>query len=415
MSVYVVAAQNGVVVLGSDSRVWDELTDRPLGDTRKILQIGRGCFMMAAGLGGVAERIASGLADASDDLRLLATDVERGAESELREFVSSRFRFSGRAEFLERLVAAEEPLLILILVGQLDGLPGYARLMFMASDFMTPETSAPRRLFVSSARNVAYVSCMPGVVALALISDPRTWQGGLADGVKKILAAEIERSRFSGGPQQLVVLDGSSGRWLVEQDNVFAGNSSLVTQKAIKTYVDAHSSGALVLLEQHTASSSASLDFTSWYSSSYDEYVIELVKVLPATNSSILGLRFSTDGGSSYDASAIWDRVYQQAYVNGHNEGGLAGETAFYFSGAASNDATYAGVRGCVRIYDPAAAVYCMCEAQGTCKAADVNAFMRGLYAGVYKSASGGINAFRILFSSGNIASGVIRVYGIAK
>ena len=36
------------------------------------------------------------------------------------------------------------------------------------------------------------------------------------------------------------------------------------------------SAGALVLLEQHTASSSATLDFTTCITSTYDEYVIEM-------------------------------------------------------------------------------------------------------------------------------------------
>ena len=58
-------------------------------------------------------------------------------------------------------------------------------------------------------------------------------------------------------------------------------------------------SNGLVLLEQHTASSSATLDFTASITSAYDDYLIELVNVVPATNTVDLYMRVSTDGGST--------------------------------------------------------------------------------------------------------------------
>ena len=54
--------------------------------------------------------------------------------------------------------------------------------------------------------------------------------------------------------------------------------------------------GALVLLEQQTASSSATLDFTSWQSSSYD-YSIEFLHVLPASSGQEFGSASQRTGG----------------------------------------------------------------------------------------------------------------------
>src|SRR5690348_10915535 len=65
--------------------------------------------------------------------------------------------------------------------------------------------------------------------------------------------------------------------------------------------------GAMTLLEQHTASSSASLNFTTCLSSTYDTYQIFLDQLLPATNTANVLLRVSTNGGSSYDSGSHYD------------------------------------------------------------------------------------------------------------
>ena len=51
-----------------------------------------------------------------------------------------------------------------------------------------------------------------------------------------------------------------------------------------------------VLLEQHTANNTnQALGFTSWYSSAYDEYIIEIVNLIPASDCNI-GFQASTNG-----------------------------------------------------------------------------------------------------------------------
>ena len=65
--------------------------------------------------------------------------------------------------------------------------------------------------------------------------------------------------------------------------------------------------GALVLLEEHTASSSASLDFTASFSATYDDYLIEIIGLNAGTNQAQPWIRFSTNGGSTWDASSIYD------------------------------------------------------------------------------------------------------------
>jgi len=56
----------------------------------------------------------------------------------------------------------------------------------------------------------------------------------------------------------------------------------------------------LVLITSTTASSSASISFTTGISSNFSTYMAKIRNFTPATNASTLRLTFSTDGGGSY-------------------------------------------------------------------------------------------------------------------
>ena len=84
-----------------------------------------------------------------------------------------------------------------------------------------------------------------------------------------------------------------------------------------------------MLLEQHTASNSATLDFTACISSAYDEYRIEFVALVPATNNVDLWLLVSTDGGSTFDStSGHYDwATMRWIYTGGASSAGNGGDT----------------------------------------------------------------------------------------
>ena len=176
----------------------------------------------------------------------------------------------------------------------------------------------------------------------------------------------------------------------------------------------ASASGALVLLEQHSASSSAELDFTAWYSSSYDEYQIEIINLVPATNGVTLELQC---GNGSYDTGANYQTVGYEAFPSGATYIGGTGATSMKISGgqAITNTASNGGVVGRFTLYSPASTsakkmlhgqVYFIEQSTGTqC------IIMQG---GNYAVTGTAITYFRLLMSSGNIASGTVRVYGVA-
>ncbi len=168
-----------------------------------------------------------------------------------------------------------------------------------------------------------------------------------------------------------------------------------------------------VLLEQHTASSSSALNFTSCISSAYDEYIIEFINLI-TSNATELGLQFSTDGGGTYDTST--------AYFYGRFI--LFSSTAYDTNAAISRilfaptstlaTTSVAGLSGRLTLYDPLNAASYK-RVNGLISARDTGGGERAatIVAG-WQSATA-VDAFRVLPDAGTINSGTIRVYGVEK
>ena len=173
-------------------------------------------------------------------------------------------------------------------------------------------------------------------------------------------------------------------------------------------------SSGLTLIEQHTASSSASLDFTTCISSTYDQYLISVVDVLPATDGALFAFRVSTDGGSTYvsTSSYYWAGFAITAGSSGNN-----GSTSEVYVTLITNQESTAGgfaINGTYYLSNPLGTTNFKTlygHGMSTRDSGSVDAYVTH---GGYKSTTA-VNAFRFLFSSGNIASGTIRCYGVAK
>lgn len=174
------------------------------------------------------------------------------------------------------------------------------------------------------------------------------------------------------------------------------------------------SSGALVYIASATASNSASLVFTN-IGSTYDVYVFELVKILPATDGAEFFLKTSTNNGSTYNAD------YSSASINFVNESGgsVAGNrlndvqlllTSGKGIGNAGQEQGWSGV---IRAYKPSAAAYLQFTYQATF---DETAGNQVTVTGAGRSnAASDVDAIQFIMGSGNITSGVIRLYGVAN
>jgi hypothetical protein len=175
-------------------------------------------------------------------------------------------------------------------------------------------------------------------------------------------------------------------------------------------------SGALVLLEQYTASSSTSLDFTNCISSTYDTYEIHLVGVVPASGGVTLDVRYSTNGGSSYDSTAIYDEnEWRFANGVGSGGGGSSGGTSIPLGRSDTLSAsTNYGLHGKLTLHVLNNASKYPTLFGALSFFSNGSALTEHVTNAVYKSTTS-INAIRFLMSSGNIASGTIRCYGLAK
>lgn len=175
-------------------------------------------------------------------------------------------------------------------------------------------------------------------------------------------------------------------------------------------------SGALVLLSSQTASASASIDFTSLITSTYDEYLIELLNIVPATTNTSILMRMSTNNGVSFDSGANYEYRGLASGNAAVSALGATGQTAILLAGGATlvNTAARGGFSGTFRLINPLSAVIDKTiVGSGSLAANDGNRYQISM-SGWYIIATA-VDAIQFLMNSGNIASGIIRLYGIAK
>lgn len=186
--------------------------------------------------------------------------------------------------------------------------------------------------------------------------------------------------------------------------------------------------GGGILLASFDATSAAEVDVTTRnasgfsgaiFQSDYDEYEVEILNALPATNAVSLQLQCSVNGGSTYDTGSNYN-------WGAHYDGSSASSTGYDFGNpvaainlngstvTVANVAANGGVCGKFRIYNPLGAAYKRCSLDTLVPYSASTNFYRITGHGTY-AVTTAVNAFRLLFSAGSFSAGTIRVYGIPK
>jgi hypothetical protein len=174
--------------------------------------------------------------------------------------------------------------------------------------------------------------------------------------------------------------------------------------------------GALVLLEQYTAAASATLDFTTFISSTYDCYRIEGVDLACATNAVDLLLQFGSGAGPTWDTGNNYEWAHGSFSTTGNTTYNDAASTGIpkVFK-AMSNNAGYGTGNFSLTLTNPQSTAHRK-TIHGTghhVNSAPVSVFSFG---GIqWTNTATAATGLRFYASSGNIASGTIRVYGIVK
>jgi hypothetical protein len=175
--------------------------------------------------------------------------------------------------------------------------------------------------------------------------------------------------------------------------------------------------GALTLLEQHTASASSFLNFTSFVDPTlYEEYLIEIVNVVTSPADRLV-FQFSTNGGTSYDTTAVYNNEsYETVFAGGAQARGNSTVGAMDLRPGANLTLPANTSWNCsLRLMKPTSTDQVkICFGQVTFWAA-AGQWATSHWMGWYNNLSS-VNALRFgMFGGGTITSGTIRIYGLAK
>ena len=195
-----------------------------------------------------------------------------------------------------------------------------------------------------------------------------------------------------------------------------ANNNSLANITALPSSI---SGGAMTLLATQTASGSANLSFTSGIDDTYDSYVFKFINIHPSANE-LFEFNLSTDSGSNYNVTKT--TTVFNAYHNESDSGAgvqyrdgddLAQSTNFqYLAGGRIGIGNDEALCGTFQLFNPSSTTFVKHFIATTSRlenAYEGNSFIAG-----YGNTTSAVNAVRFQMTSGNIDSGVIKLYGVS-
>ena len=179
------------------------------------------------------------------------------------------------------------------------------------------------------------------------------------------------------------------------------------------------STGAMTLLSTQTASSSATISFTSGIDSTYKEYIFKFIDIHPATDQKNFTFQVDTGTNTNYNqtiTSTFFDAYHEEA----DGDSGLTYRTAYdQAQGTAfqpislqtgnGNDECFSGA---LHLFSPSSTTFVkhFMSYGNDYVYADYSSNPRN--AG-YVNTTTALTRIQFKFSSGNIDSGTIKMYGI--
>ena len=195
-----------------------------------------------------------------------------------------------------------------------------------------------------------------------------------------------------------------------------ANNNSL---SAITALPAAVSGGAMTLLETQTASSSATLSFTSNIDSTYDEYVFRFINMQSASTDVAFQVNFR-DGSTAYDATKTTTFFYAQ-----HQEDASSTALSYLASRdeAQSSDAQHLttnvgrtgsdSASGYLQLFNPSSTTFVK-HFMARLSNHDTNGSEVDTFVAGYCNVTTAIDGVQFTMSSGDITAGTIKLYGIS-
>jgi len=182
----------------------------------------------------------------------------------------------------------------------------------------------------------------------------------------------------------------------------------------------ASAGGSLVKIASSTASSSASVSFTSGIDSTYKEYIFILNNIHPATDGAEFGFNLSIDGGSNYNVaktSAPFMALHSEddseaslAYEGGIQTAQATGTQYLLENLGNDNDQSLSGY---LHLFNPSSTTFVK-HFMYVGNASKSNNQSINFYIGGYGNTTSAVNAIEFKADSGNVDSGTITMYGVS-
>ena len=197
----------------------------------------------------------------------------------------------------------------------------------------------------------------------------------------------------------------------------FANNNSL---SAITAKPSGLSGGSMNLISTQTASSSATLSFTSGIDDTYDEYVFKFYDIHAATDDVEFQFNVSIDGGSNYNVAKTTTYFRAYNYEDGSDAAlgyrtprDLAQGTGFQALTEGQGNGNDESCSGQLTIFNPSDTTFVKHFIARNSMYGRTD-YEMDIYVAGYANTTSAVNAIQFKMSSGNIDSGVIKLYGIS-
>lgn len=184
---------------------------------------------------------------------------------------------------------------------------------------------------------------------------------------------------------------------------------------AVTTLPSAIPTGALTLISTQTASSSASISFTSGIDSTYDSYIFKFINIHPSANGQF-SFNLSTDSGSNYDVTKT-TTFFAPVHAENDSEATLgykssydiAQGTGFQSLDLSTNTDNDSSLSGTLQLFNPSSTTFVKHFISNT-QHMHGNAYSVSPFVAGYGNTINAVDAVQFKMSSGNIDAGVIKL-----
>jgi len=195
-----------------------------------------------------------------------------------------------------------------------------------------------------------------------------------------------------------------------------ANNNSLANITALPSSI---TGGAMTLLATQTASGSASISFTSGIDDTYDSYVFKFINIHPATDNADFEFNMTIDG-TNWNVTKTTTTFYSYHMEDDSGAGltyeaayDLAQGTGFQYLAADIGNGNDESASGSMVLYNPSSTTFVKHFLHSGNRYVGSNISANDFVAG-YGNTTSAVTGIQFKMSSGNIDSGVIKLYGIS-